>query len=117
MNTPTLAAHVAPDLSAIDALNRECFCFSLDRDALALALDSELGRPGLSDMVRERCPFAFAAQPVFVAAPQLRRMAQVVQAIESVVALPAGAGGCADDRPARRRRRSARRVLRLRLPH
>ena len=31
----------------------------------------------------------FAAQPVFLAAPQLLRMAQVVQAVESVVALPA----------------------------
>ena len=89
MNIALPVTDAAPDPSAIDALNRECFCFSLDRDALARALDSELGRPGLSDMVRERCPFAFAAQPVFVAAPQLQRMAQVVQAVESVVALPA----------------------------
>ena len=77
-----------PGPEAIDALNRECFCFSLDRDALARALDSELGRPGLSEMVRERCPYVFAAQPVFVSALQLQRMAQVVQAVESVVALP-----------------------------
>ena len=75
-------------LDAIDALNRECFCFSLDQDALAHALDSELGRPGLSELVRQRCPYLFAAQPVFMAAPQLRRMARVVQAVESVVALP-----------------------------
>ncbi len=74
---------------AIDALNRECFCLSLDPPALAQALDSELGRPGLSQMVRERCPFVFAARPVFVAAPRLRRIAQVVQAVEAVVALPA----------------------------
>ena len=40
-------------------------------------------------MVRERCPYLFAARPVFVAAPQLRMMEQVVQAVESVVALPA----------------------------
>lgn len=89
MNTALTSAPVAHDPSAIDALNRECFCFSLDRDALAHALDSELGRPGLSDMVRERCPFAFAAQPVFVVAPQLQRMAQVVRAVEQVVSLPA----------------------------
>lgn len=44
---------------------------------------------GLSEMVRERCPFLFAAQPVFVPAPQLQRMAQVMRAVESVVALPA----------------------------
>lgn len=75
--------------SAIDMLNSACFCFSLDQHALARALDSELGQPRLSEMVRERCPFLFAALPVFVATPQLRRMAQVMQAVESVVALPA----------------------------
>ena len=73
----------------IDALNRECLCFSLDQFALAKALDSELGSPGFSDLVRQRCPFVFAAQPVFVAAPHLQRMAQLVRAVESVVALPA----------------------------
>jgi hypothetical protein len=70
-------------------LNSACFCFSLDEEALARALDSELGQPGLSEMVRQRCPFLFAAVPVFVATPQLRRMALVMQAVESVVALPA----------------------------
>jgi len=89
-----------PPLGAIDALNRECFCISLDNDALARALDSELGQPGLSAMVRQRCPFVFAAQPVFVAAPQLQRMAQVVQAIESVVALPAYRNQILDAAPA-----------------
>ena len=75
--------------SLVDMLNSACFCFSLDGAALARALDSELGQPGLADMVRRRCPFLFAALPVFVATPQLHRMAQVMQAVESVVALPA----------------------------
>ncbi len=79
----------AAALSPLEQLNRDCFCFSLDRDALAHALDAELGQPGLSAMVREHCPSVFAAQPVFVAAPQMQRMAQVVRAVESVVALPA----------------------------
>ncbi|MBE0547116.1 MAG: hypothetical protein IH627_05525 [Rubrivivax sp.] len=76
-------------MNTIDTLNRECFCFSLDHAALARALDTEPGQPGLSALLRERCPTVFAAQPVFVAAPQLQRIAQVVRAIESVVALPA----------------------------
>ncbi|MES2483009.1 MAG: hypothetical protein V4609_13505 [Pseudomonadota bacterium] len=75
--------------SLIEQLNRECFCFSLDQAALARALDAELGQPGLSELLRERCPFVFAAQPVFVSAAHMRRMAQVVRAVESVVALPA----------------------------
>ena len=40
-------------------------------------------------MVRQRCPYLFATQPVFVSAMQLQRMTQVMQAVESVVALPA----------------------------
>ena len=90
---PVNAALPPPQLdaprSAIETLNSACFCFSLDQNALVRALDSELGQPGLSEMVRERCPFLFAALPVFVATPQLHRMAQVMQAVESVVALPA----------------------------
>lgn len=76
-------------MNVVDSLNRECFCFSLDREALAHALDTELGAPGLSQLLHERCPSVFAAQPVFVAAPQLQRMAHVVRAVESVVSLPA----------------------------
>ena len=75
--------------SAVELLNSACFCFSLDDKALARALDSELGAPGLAEMVRQRCPFLFAALPVFVPTPQLERMAQVMRAVESVVALPA----------------------------
>ena len=74
---------------AIDTLNSECFCLSLDQAALARALDAELGQPGLAAMVSERCPYVFAALPVFVATPQLQHMAQVIQAVEAVVALPA----------------------------
>ena len=76
------------DASA-DALNQDCFCVQVDPAALARALDSELGQPGLHALVRERCPFLFAAQPVFVAPAHLQRMAAVVRAVESVVALPA----------------------------
>ncbi|MCQ9379885.1 hypothetical protein [Methyloversatilis sp. XJ19-49] len=75
--------------SSVDMLNSACFCLSLDGKALAHALDLELGQPGLAEMVRQRSPFLFAALPVFVATPQLHRMAQVMEAVESVVALPA----------------------------
>ena len=80
--------HEAP-LGLVDAFNRDCFCLTLDQDALALALESEMGQPDLTELIRQRCPYLFAAQPVFVAQAQLERMAQVVQALESVVALPA----------------------------
>ena len=70
-------------------LNGRCFCLSLDTQALARALDAELGERGLAARVREGCPNLFAQQPVFVDASQLRRMAELIEAIESVVALPA----------------------------
>lgn len=89
MNVVLPTCHPEAPRSNIDLLNSACFCLSLDEAALARALDSELGQPGLSAMVRRRCPFLFAAQPVFVAAAQLRRMAQVMQAVESVVSIPA----------------------------
>ena len=74
---------------SVEALNSECFCISLDTDALGRALESEIGQPGLLDLVKERCPYLFAARPVFVSPAHLARMAELIQAIESVVALPA----------------------------
>ena len=82
------------------ALHGAWLCTGLDRDALARALDPKLGRPGLSALVRERCPFVFAAPPVFVATRHLERMARVVNAVESVVALPAYRGEMLSGAPA-----------------
>lgn len=71
------------------ALNGDCFCIGLDDGALSRALAAPTEAVDLDAMVRERCPHAFAAHPVFVDGAQLARMAEVVQAVESVVALPA----------------------------
>ena len=70
-------------------LNSQCFCISLDSHALRDALESELGRPGLFDLLQQRCPHLFAGRPVFVSQAHLAHMARVVQAVEQVVALPA----------------------------
>lgn len=78
---------------ALEQLNRDCLCLSLDTAQLAEALDAELGSDSQGDslaaLLHERCPYVFAAQPVFVAPAALQRMAQVVRAVEEVVALPA----------------------------
>lgn len=76
-------------MSFQEALNQGCFCFTLDNAALARALDAELAGVQLSELVRERCPYVFAARPVFVEASQVQRMTEVIQAVEAVVALPA----------------------------
>jgi hypothetical protein len=80
---------LAPIPGLMETLNSECFCISLDTAQLRAALESEVGQPGLFDLVHERCPYLFAARPVFLSREQMARMAQVVQAVESVVALPA----------------------------
>lgn len=79
---------MAPETS-VERLNTDCLCFSLDRSALARALEEELGSSVLAHQVGERCTGFFAEHPVFVSAGHIQRMARVVQAVESVVALPA----------------------------
>ncbi|SFP82659.1 hypothetical protein SAMN05216229_106127 [Geopseudomonas sagittaria] len=98
--TPSLLASDASFLStaeaaaslagvSIEALNSRCFCISLDHEALRKALASALDAPDLFELVRQRCPHLFATRPVFVAPAHLERMALVVQAIETIVVLPA----------------------------
>ncbi|CAN5672532.1 hypothetical protein BH11PSE12_BH11PSE12_27010 [soil metagenome] len=74
---------------SIERLNSECFCLSLDADALRLALKSAINQPDLFDLLLQRCPYLFASRPVFVSHAHLTRMQKVIHAIESVVTLPA----------------------------
>jgi hypothetical protein len=69
----------------MERLNRECFCTGLDDRRLTQALAAS----HLDALLRERCPHVFAARPVFVNGTDMDRMAAVVRAVESVVALPA----------------------------
>lgn len=74
---------------AIERLNSNCFCISLEDGAIKQALKSDLDAPDIFALIEERCPYLFSARPVFVSRIQTERMAQVIRAIESVVALPA----------------------------
>lgn len=89
----SVAAMPVPALSlpAGDAerLNASCACISLETDALRHALEHVLGDAGLYDLVARRCPHVFAAQPVFVSSEHAAQMANVIAAVDSVVALPA----------------------------
>ncbi len=51
----------------MDALNQSCFCTGLDAQRLGAAVDA----PDVEALLRERCPHAFAARPVFVAGHDL----------------------------------------------
>lgn len=87
LSTASAAAALAG--VSIETLNSRCFCISLDSEALRGALESTLGQPGLFELVQQRCPYLFAAHPVFIAPAHLQRMAEVIRTVESVVALPA----------------------------
>jgi hypothetical protein len=69
--------------------NRECFCISLDEQALARSMAQGIDNPELFELVQGRLPLLFSARPVVLPRAQLERMAQLITALESVAALPA----------------------------
>jgi hypothetical protein len=70
----------------IERMNSDCFCVSLDPEALRRAIDAQ--SPGLSALIEQRCPHLFATLPVFVSRRHVDAMAAVVAAAEEAVALP-----------------------------
>lgn len=72
----------------LDNFNRECFCISLDAQALASSLADNIGDAALFELVRDRLPSMFSARPVVLSKTQVHGMAQVIAALEQVVTLP-----------------------------
>ena len=72
----------------IERLNGGCFCISLREDALRQALKTDMQSTQIFKLIEERCPYLFSARPVFISNTQAERMAQVMRAVEWVVALP-----------------------------
>ena len=70
-----------------ERLNKECFCITLDRDALCQALEREVGDPDFCATLRTR-PHLFSNAPVFLSRDRGRRDAQDARAIEAVSRLP-----------------------------
>ncbi len=85
MTSHSFPYHPCATPEGLTAFNRECLCLSLDEGALSRALEMELGERGLYQLTRERCPYLFSAQPVFVANSHIQRMQAVIGAIETVV--------------------------------
>ena len=74
--------------TSIEALNRTCYCLSLDEAALRRGLEADLGMRGLSGAMVETHPHLFASVPMFVSREHVDRMARVIGAVEAVVATP-----------------------------
>jgi hypothetical protein len=73
------------DLDAIEALNRDCFCITLDFDALRQELAANLGARGLTRPLLETHPHLSASLRVFKSRRHVEQMAQTIAAVESVV--------------------------------
>ncbi len=73
--------------SLIHRLNRDCACLSVDHAALQRVLE-EGGGPSYREIMRTR-PHLFSDTVVFIGEPCLQRMAELISAIEAVVAMPA----------------------------
>lgn len=71
-----------------EALNRNCYCLSVDEDALRSGLEAELGERGLSQSMVETHPHLFASVPLFVSRKHIEQMARVIAAVEDAVATP-----------------------------
>ncbi|CUI03147.1 FIG00715019: hypothetical protein [Janthinobacterium sp. CG23_2] len=91
-----------PGCGTLDAaqLNASCFCAGPSAGALAEALQSGSDGPQVAALIRERCPHLFAALPVFISPEQSARMAQLIGAVEEVIALPAWQDAVLADAPA-----------------
>ena len=80
------------DADAIEALNRDCICITLDQVALRRELEADFGARGLAQPLLQTHPHLFASLPVFVSRHHVERMAQIVAAVESIVGFDAYRG-------------------------
>ncbi len=74
---------------SVESLNQRCFCISLDEQALRHDFETAPETRGVYPLILQNAPHLFASSPVFVARAHLERMAAIVEAAESVIALPA----------------------------
>lgn len=83
MDTPTVDARLISE-----RLNRDCFCITLDRDALCGALEREVGDAAFcATFIRTR-PHLFSNAPVFISESETLEMLRIVRAIEAATKLP-----------------------------
>ena len=72
-----------------ERLNQECFCITLDRDALCQALEREVGDPDFCATFIKTRPHLFSNAPVFLSESDTEGMIRIVHAVEAVTRLSA----------------------------
>ena len=75
--------------SAVERLNADCLCRTVDAGALAAALDRETGEAGFAGRLSASRPGLMAKLPIYLSADHADRMAEIIDAIERVARLPA----------------------------
>jgi hypothetical protein len=74
--------------SISERLNQECFCITLDRDALCESLEREVGDPDFcATYIRPRTHL-FSNAPVFLSEANVAEMLRIVHAVEAAIRLP-----------------------------
>jgi hypothetical protein len=69
-------------------LNLGCFCETMDRHALANALDHEVGVAGFAEALSRSHPLLFSNVGVFVSAAAFAEMTRTVEAVQAASRLP-----------------------------
>ena len=86
---PQGACGPQPERREVESLNSNCFCISLDADALRREFETDSETRSVYPLILEKCPNLFAAMPVFVSRRHLDGMAAIIRAAQTVIALPA----------------------------
>lgn len=87
---PSIATETCASASACtsatpaEVMNRECFCITIDREALHAEIEGVLGAFGLPQALAESHPHLFSALPVHVSRAHIEQMASGAAAIEEV---------------------------------
>ena len=83
------APSITQGVGSISAhLNQECFCITLDCDALCQTFEREVGDPDFcATFIRTR-PHLFSNTSVFISESETNEMLRIVRAIEAATRLP-----------------------------
>jgi hypothetical protein len=88
MDAPSTSAVTRHARSVSERLNQECFCITLDRDALCESLELEVGDPDFCTAFIRPRTHLFSNAPVFLSEANVAEMLRIVHAVEAAARLP-----------------------------
>lgn len=88
MDAPSPASATSGTRSISELLNQECFCITLDRDALCQALEREAGDPEFCRTFIGPKTHLLSNVPVFLSETNVGEMLRIVHAVEAATRLP-----------------------------